>query len=602
MDEIRRIRKREEVPREETWATEDIFPDDAAWEAEFKAVKEELKGYGDFKGRLGASAGALYGVLRFDAMIGERLDRLYSYAHLNSDADTNNQKYQQMVGKAAGLCAAASAASAYIPSEILAIPEDQLDALRASEEADREFDISLDEVLRKKAHTRSPEVEELLADASEMAGGPSRIFQMFNNADTRFPAIPNEEGQLEELTHGRYIRFLESGNRNVRRAAFKAMYETFGHHKNTLAAAFQANVKQAWFYAKARRYPSSRAFYMDDADVPEQVYDTLIETVRESLPLMYRYVELRKKVLGLSELHLYDLYTPLVPQAGRRVPYGEAKKLVKEALAPLGDEYLAALEKGFSERWVDYGENEGKRSGAYSGGPYGVHPYVLMSYQGNLDSVFTLAHEMGHAMHSYFSGESQNYPNAQYRIFVAEVASTCNENLLNRYLLEHTSDPMERAYILNHFLDGFKGTVFRQTMFAEFEKTAHDLSRAGEVLTAERLCGIYKKLNEDYFGDGVVIDDEIALEWARIPHFYRPFYVYQYATGFSAATALSERILSEGGDAVRDYMGFLRGGCTRPPIRLLADAGVDMRSPEAVRKAMGAFGEALTELCEILKN
>ena len=344
MDEIRRIRKREEVPREETWATEDIFPDDAAWEAEFKAVKEELKGYGDFKGRLGASAGALYGVLRFDAMIGERLDRLYSYAHLNSDADTNNQKYQQMVGKAAGLCAAASAASAYIPSEILAIPEDQLDALRASEEADREFDISLDEVLRKKAHTRSPEVEELLADASEMAGGPSRIFQMFNNADTRFPAIPNEEGQLEELTHGRYIRFLESGNRNVRRAAFKAMYETFGRHKNTLAAAFQANVKQAWFYAKARRYPSSRTFYMDDADVPEQALSPGCRVDVAFCPQVNEFRGLRSVQLQVLDLRP----APSRAQLERSI-YEKFRR--GEVLSPREAQFLLPSRGEFAQLW-----------------------------------------------------------------------------------------------------------------------------------------------------------------------------------------------------------------------------------------------------------
>ncbi len=597
-----KLRKREEVPVEETWATEDIFPGDEAWEKEFEAIKEEIGTYSRYRGHLGDSAESLYGALQFDAGMGERLEKLYCYAHLNSDVDTGNQKHQQMAGRAAGLYAAASAASSYIPSEILEIPEERLKALRTSEGADRSFDRTLDLILRDKAHTRSPEVEELLADAAEMADGPAQIFKMFNNADTRFPRITDENGQKTELTHGRYVTFLESRDRMVRKEAFQAMYETFGHHKNTLAAAFQANAKQAWFYGKAKKYPSARAYYMDSAHVPEEVYDTLIGTVRESLPLMYRYVELRKKALELPELHMYDLYTPLVPEAGARIPYREAEKLVTEALAPMGEEYLAALKKGFEGRWVDYGENEGKRSGAYSGGPYGVHPYVLMSYQGNLDSVFTLAHEMGHAMHSYFSNENQTYANAQYKIFVAEVASTCNENLLNHYLLERSRDKKERAYILNHFLDGFKGTVFRQTMFAEFEKTAHELCQAGEVLTADRLCGIYQKLNEDYFGDGIVVDPQISLEWARIPHFYTPFYVYQYATGFSAAVALSERILKEGEPAVRDYMGFLKGGCSKDPIDLLADAGVDMRTPEAIRSAMGAFERALTELCGILEG
>lgn len=609
MEKQNTIRKRADVPVEYTWATEDIFPTEEAWEQAFSQVTEELSSYEAYRGRLGESADALYGCLKLDEEIGEKLDQIYGYAHLKSDVDTGNSRYQQMVGRAAALYARASAASSFIASEILTIPEERLASIRGDrrllpwkEEEKDSFERQLDLILRDRAHTRSPEVEELLADASEMAGGPSQIFKMFNNADTKFPVIKNEEGEPMELTHGRYVSFLESRDRQVRKAAFTAMYETFGRHKNTLAAAFQANAKQALFYAKARRFPSARAYYLSDANVPESVYDTLIETVREFMPLMYRYVTLRKRMLQVDELHMYDLYTPIVPESSRKVPFEEAKELVLRALSPMGEEYLAAFREGLENRWIDFMENEGKRSGAYCSGPYGVHPYVLMSYQGTLDHVFTLAHEMGHAMHSWFSNENQTFTNSQYKIFVAEVASTCNENLLNHYLLEHAVDKRERAYILNHFLDGFKGTVFRQTMFAEFEKTAHEKCQAGEILTADVLCGIYKKLNEDYFGDGIVIDEEIALEWARIPHFYTPYYVYQYATGFSAAVALSERILTEGEAAVQDYMGFLKGGCSKDPIDLLAEAGVDMRTPEPVRAAMEAFRRALTELEELLSR
>ncbi len=600
MDHENIIRKRVDVPAEYTWATEDIFPSDEAWEAEFRRVKEELSSYEAFRGHLGDSAGTLYGCLRFDEEIGAALDKLYGYAHLRADVDTGDPACQKLVGRAAGLYSEASAASSFLTSEILAIPEERLSELRKEGAGDGSFERVLDVILRERDHTRSPEVERLLADAMEVADGPSRIFRMFNNADTRFPAVKNEQGKETALTHGRYVTFLESRVRSVRRDAFLAMHETFGRHKNTLAAAFAANVKQAYFYAKARNFPSVRAYYLADANVPETVYDTLIDTVREYLPLMFRYVALRKRMLGVEELHMYDLYTPIVPDESLRISYEEAKELILEALKPMGEEYLAAFRKGLEGRWIDFMENEGKRSGAYSSGPYGVHPYVLMSYQSTLDNVFTLAHEMGHAMHSWFSNENQTFSNAQYKIFVAEVASTCNECLLNHYLLKRAKDKSERAFILNHFLDGFKGTVFRQTMFAEFEKLAHEKSQAGEVLTADVLCELYRGLNRDYFGDGIVIDEEIAVEWARIPHFYTPFYVYQYATGFSAAVALSERILTGGPEAVEAYMGFLKGGCSKDPIDLLADAGVDMRTKEPAEAALKAFGRSLSELEELL--
>lgn len=600
MKELKKIRKREDVPSSDTWATEDIFPSDMAWEQALESVRSRLGEYDRFKGRLGESAGMLYGCLRFDEHIGEMVDKIFSYAHLNSDVDTGNSEYQRMFGKAMGLWTEASAASAFISSEILSIPRERLEKFRKSEDGDRSFDRTLDLFIRDREHIRSREVEELLADVGEVTSGPFQIFKMFNNADIKFPMIKDETGQMAEMTNGRYVSFLESKDRTVRKEAFQAMYKTFGQYRNTLAANFQVNTKQAWFSAKTRKYSSTRACYLADAFVPEEVYDTLIDTVREFLPLMYRYVALRKRILGVEELHMYDLYVPLVSNGGKRFSWEAAKFIVLEAVKPMGTEYLDALKEGLESRWIDFAENEGKRSGAYSGGPYGVHPYVLMSYQERLDDVFTLIHEMGHALHSYFSNKNQTYTNSQYKIFVAEVASTCNENLLNHYLLSQAAGKTERAYILNHFLDGFKGVVFRQTMFAEFERVVHQMTQDGEVLTADVLCDIYQKLNRDYYGDGIVVDDGIAMEWARIPHFYTPFYVYQYATGFSAAVALSEKILKKEPGAVDSYMEFLKGGCSKDVIDLLADAGVDMRKPEPVREAMKAFEKALVELEELL--
>ena len=600
MEEHQNVKKRKEIPVSCTWATEDLFVSDAAWEAACRDMEKALAGYETYKGHLGESAKTLYDCLRFDAYVGENLDRIVSYARLCQDVDLTDEHYQEMAVRAQQLETAAAAASSFLSAEILEIPEERLREFQASREADRAFDRSLESMIRDRAHIRSQEVEKLLADASEMASGPSRIFQMFNNADIQFPMIRDEDGHEVRLTHGRYVSFLESRDRRVRKEAFQAMYETFGKSKNTLAAVFQANVKRTGFYARARKYPSARAYCLSDANIPETVYDTLIETVRKSLPLMYRYVALRKKALKTEDLHMYDLYVSIVPEVNRTFSYDEAKEEVRKALAPMGADYLDILEKGFSERWIDYMENEGKRSGAYSCGPYGSHPFVLMSWQNRLDDVFTLAHEMGHAIHSWLSNQNQPFADAQYKIFVAEVASTCNENLLNHALLEKTSDSRERAVILNHFLDGFKGTVVRQTMFAEFEKTVHEMAGRGEALTAGTLCRIYRQLNEDYFGPDITVDDEIAMEWARIPHFYTPFYVYQYATGFSAAVFLSEKILSGDQQAAEAYMNFLKGGNSKDPIDLLADAGVDMRTPEPVKAAMEVFRRALDEMEALL--
>ena len=592
--------KRSEVDVKETWKLSDIFADDKEWEKELERVSKLIPDYKKYEGKLGESAENLYGCLKFDEETGLAIDRLYSYAFLKSDQDTSDTKYQQFLGRAMMLYTNASGASAFIPSEILEIDKAVLEGYRKSEYADRSFDRTLDVIERQRAHTRSSEIEALLADSLDMSSASSEIFKMFNNADVKFDPVRNEKGELMQMSHGRYVTFMESADRDVRRQAFISMYRPFIDYKNTLAAAFAGNVKKSVFYAKAYKYNSSIEYHLADANVPVSVYDSLIETVHKYMPLMYRYVALRKKMLGVEELHMYDVYTPIVPDVKIEVSYDEAIEMINKALAPMGKEYLAILNKGFDEGWIDRCENEGKRSGAYCSGVYGVHPYVLTTYKGNLDSVFTLIHEMGHAMHSWFSDNNQTYSNSQYKIFVAEVASTCNEALLNRYLLETADDKLKRAYIINHFLDGFKGTLFRQTMFAEFEKIVHEKCENGEVLTAELLCGIYHELNELYFGKDMVTDSRIDMEWARIPHFYTPFYVYQYATGFSAAIALSEKIAAGGSKEPESYISFLKGGCTKDPIDLLCDAGVDMRTGEPVEAAMKVFEKLLDELEKIL--
>ena len=594
------IAKRSEIPAEKRWATEDLYVSDAAWEADLAEVTALVDEAAKYQGHLGDSAQMLLAFLDYQDALEIRVEKVYMYAHLNSDVDTTNMTYQSMMMKARMLLAKTSEELSFATPEIMAIPQDTLAAFRAQEAGLKAYDRAFVLMEREREHTRSSEVEALLASAGEMAHAASQTFGMLNNADLKFPKIIGENGEEAEMSHGRYVGYLESSDRSVREAAFKSMYSTFEQFANTIASTFTANIKQAMFFAKARGYSSTRAMYLAGSNVPETVYDNLIEAVHEALPSMYRYVALRKKMLGVDELHMYDVYVPIVPECKMKVPFDQAKETILKALEPMGEEYLAALKEGFDNRWIDACENVGKRSGAYcSGGSIG-HPYVLMTYKETLDNMFTLAHEMGHAMHSYFSNKVQPHQTAGYRIFVAEVASTCNEILLTRYLLKTTTDKAQRAYIVNHFLDTFKGTLFRQTMFAEFEKTAHKMMEDGEALTAEKLNKVYYDSNAKYFGPDMVCDDLIKLEWARIPHFYTPFYVYQYATGISAAGALSTRILELGEEGVKDYMKFLTGGGSQDPIDLLKLAGVDMSEKAPVQAALKLFDEMVTELEEML--
>ncbi len=593
---------REEIPVELTWKLEDIYASDEEWEKEWKDVKELLPKFETFQGKLHESSEKLYQLFQLQDEVSDRLSTLYTYAHMRYDQDTANSFYQAMNGKAENLITQASSVMSFITPEILKLEESTLKEYLAQYEPLQLYQHTLDEINRQRPHVLSEKEEALLAEASEVTDSASQTFGMLNNADMTFPAVKDENGNEVDLTHGRYINFLESKDQRVRHDAFKAMYDTFGSFRNTFASTLQGVVKKDNFYAKVRNYQSAREAALNRNNIPESVYDNLIAAIHEGLPLLQRYVALRKKVLGLDELHMYDLYTPLVKDVDMTFTYDKAQETVLKALSPLGKDYLNVMKRAFEERWIDVEENKGKRSGAYSSGSYSTNPYILMNWQDNLNNLFTLAHELGHSMHSYYTHESQPYRYGNYSIFVAEVASTCNEALLNDYLVENTSDPKEKLYLLNHFLEGFRGTVFRQTMFAEFEHEIHVLSQNGEALTADKLTELYYNLNKKYFGDDLIVDEEIGLEWARIPHFYYNYYVYQYATGYAAAQSLANQILEEKEPAVERYLDYLKAGSSDYPIEVLKRAGVDMTEKTPVTNALKVFEEKLTEMENLLEE
>ncbi|MBD8031517.1 oligoendopeptidase F [Solibacillus merdavium] len=599
----KQILTREEVPEHLTWDLTSIFESDDAWEAELKEVDQLSKQASDFKGKVADSAESLYNTLQFSDALYERLHKLYVYSHLKHDQDTTNGKYQDLDGRVRSVITNVGAAWSFITPEILALDEATLNSYVDSYEPLALYKQSLKEINLGRPHVLSAEKEELLAQMSEVASSASKTFSALNNADLEFPKIIGEDGEEVQITHGNYITMLESDNREVRESAFKAVYKTYGQYKNTFATTLAGNVKAHNANAKIRNYDSARHAALSNNFIPEKVYDQLISTIHDYLPALHRYVELRKKVLGVDELHMYDLFTPLVKEVKMEVTYEEAMKTMVESFAPLGKEYQEIVQKGLDSRWVDVLENKGKRSGAYSSGTFGTNPYVLMNWQNNVNNLYTLAHEFGHSMHSYYSRENQPYQYSDYSIFVAEVASTCNEELLFDHLMNTLDDEKKKIYLLNQWLDGFRGTVFRQTMFAEFEHMTHELDAKGESITAEKLTSIYYDLNKQYFGDSMTVDEEIGLEWARIPHFYYNYYVYQYATGQSAATALSKQILEEGESAVERYINnFLKAGCSDFPIEVLKAAGVDMESPEPIALACKVFEEKLEELEKLLLN
>lgn len=579
-----------------TWALTDLFPTDDAWRAELARVRSLLPVLKTYEGRLGTEGGTLLGFLRLADDLSRALDALGNYARRKSDEDTRVAVYQEMCAQYMNLAVEIQQTAAFETPEMLAIPDETLAAFYENTPGLSHYRLALDRIRRERAHILSAEGEALLAAAGQMSQSPDDIFSFLNDADLTFPDAVDSAGKAHPVTHATFISLLQSPDRTLRRAAFQSLYQVYGQFRNTFASVLSAQMKQLQFFADARHYDSALHAALSGNEVDPAIYHNLIAAVRAGLPQMHRYVALRKKLLGVDELHFYDLYTPIVADEDIEVGYEEAQQTALDALAPLGEDYLAKLREGFSSRWIDVYPNPGKRSGAYSAGPYGAHPYVLLNYTDKLDDMFTLVHEMGHALHSDLSNRTQSVTYANYTIFVAEVASTCNESLLMQHLLKTTHDKRRRAYLVNYFLEQFRATLYRQTMFAEFELWCSEQIRTGEALTAEALSAKYRALNRDYYGEDIVLDEEIAMEWARIPHFYYDFYVYQYATGFSAAIALSQRILREGAPAVADYLGFLRGGCAADPISLLRGAGVDMASPAPVADALALFGELVTEL------
>ena len=590
-----KIRQRHEIPVEDTWNLDDLFVNDEAWEAELATVADDQAYLVSYMGKLGSSAAALLDYLTHMEQIDAKIAKLGGYCARKADQDTRNTTYQAMSGKFRSKMVALGAACSFETPELMAIPQETLDAFYAEAPGLERYRRYLTNVRRMKDHILSPQEEKLLASAREMAGAPSNIFGSFSNADLVYPDAVDSEGKAHPLSAGTYIGYQNSSDRALRKSAYENMFRTFGTFRNTAASLLNAQGKQLKFFANVRKYESPLHAALDRNEIPTEVYTNLIDAIHQNLPKLHRYVKLRKKLLGLDEMRFYDMYIPLLSDVDKVIPFAEAKQTVYDALYPLGDDYRAILKEGFENRWIDVYENVGKRSGAYSAGS-AVHPYVLLNYNNTLRSQFTLAHEMGHALHSYLSNKHQNPVDSNYCIFVAEVASTCNEALLMEYLLGKTTDKKERAYLINHFLEQFKGTIYRQTMFAEFELFMGKAIQEGRTLTADMLCAEYKRLNEQYYGPDVVTDDDIAMEWARIPHLYYNYYVFQYSTGYAAAIALSRKILAEGESAVKDYLGFLSGGCSKNPIDLLKDAGVDMTTPAPINEALQLFDELLDEM------
>ena len=588
--------KRSEVKEEYTWDLSAMFVSKEAWEEQLAACRSLTGELEAFEGKVTASAENLLAVLEKSADAEQKLELAFSYAERLFDQDQKNTAHQAMSQRMYTLYTDYSSRTAFIVPEILAADTDLLEQYIKEKPALALYRGQIQEIQRRKAHSLSSEMEKLVAMTGEMAQVPDQVFSIISNADMVYPQITDENGETVRLSHGNFVPLEESADRRVRKDAFENFYSVYKQFANTLAGLYNGQVKQQIFYAKARNYPSTLEAAVDANNVPSKVYYNLVETVNKNMDKMHRYVRLRKKCLGVDELHMYDIYTPMIADVAKKITFEEAKETVLKALAPLGEDYVAKVKEGFESRWLDVYENEGKRSGAYSAGAYGAHPFVLLNHNDTLDNMFTLAHEMGHAMHSYYSNENQPYIYAGYKIFVAEVASTCNEILLMEYLLANTEDQKERAYLLNHYLDSFKGTVYRQTMFAEYEMRSNAMVENGENLTAENLCALYLELNKKYYGPDMVSDEEISYEWARIPHFYYNFYVYQYATSFSAAVAIAHEILEKGAPAVERYKEFLSGGCSKSPVELLKMVGINMEEATPIQNALDVFGEVLDEI------
>ncbi len=597
----RKIPLRSQLDPQYTWATTDLYPTDKDWEAQIPQIQAMVEKLKACKGTLGKSSQNLLAFLKLEDEFELLADPFACYAMYKKDQDTRDPNAQKMSGVMMNLLVQADEAVAFAGPEILEISDQDMDRFYQEEPGLEHYRLALTRLRREKEHTLSQSEEALLASAGKLGQSPGTIYNLLGDADLPFPDAVDKDGNRHALSQGTFIPMEQSADRELRRSAFENFYSAYGQFRNTFASTLEAQMKQLQFFSDARKYPSPLQAALSANEIPVEIYHNLIQAVHQGFPAMHRYMRLRKQLLGVDELHYYDIYTPLVPDQDEQIPFEQAKEIALDALAPLGEDYLDMLREGFSNRWIDVYENQGKRSGAYSSGIYGHHPFVLLNYADTLNDVFTLVHEMGHALHSYLSGKHQSVTYANYRIFVAEVASTCNESILMQHLLGQTEDPKRRAYLINYFLEQFRTTLYRQTLFAEFELWCSEQVQQGLPLTAESLCQKYAQLNREYYGDAICPDEQIALEWARIPHFYRNFYVYQYATGFSAAIALSQRILKEGAPAVKDYLGFLSSGCSKDPVALLRDAGVDMASPAPVEDALKLFASLVEQMEELTK-
>lgn len=621
--EQEKVITRGEQKIEHTWKMEDLYAGAEEFSTDGEKLEQMMEEFASYEGTLAQGPQQIKKVLDLYAKANQTFEKMYVYANQKWHEDTANAKYQKMSGEMQIIATRIGQVSAWLEPEILALRGELLDGYLGEEIqcemaekvsdtdlADKEADSGkedgcgtlaeyrrfIEQITRKREHILDAKTEAMLSRVGELGEGPSNIFSMFNNADIRFPQVEDQDGKKYDLTQGTFMTFMRSSDRMLRKNAFEALYSVYSQFSNTLGAVYYANMKQADFFAKERHYANALEEALDASAIPVPVYKNLVQTVNDMLPLMHRYVRLRKKMLGVEELHMYDNYVPMVKNSDKKYTFEEAKEIVLRGLAPLGEDYLALLKEGFDNRWIDVYENQGKRTGAYSWGVYGTHPYVLLNYHGSLNDVFTLAHEMGHALHSWHSDHAQPFLYAGYRIFVAEVASTCNEALLIHDLMGRTQDSTEKLYLINYFLDQFKSTMFRQTMFAEFEMLSHGVVEQGGMLTAEQICELYLNLNKKYFGEDMISDPQIAYEWSRIPHFYTPFYVYQYATGFAAAIAISSKILAGEQGIVEKYKKFLSGGSSMDPIDLLKICDVDMSSPEPVKEALKVFEEYLEAL------
>ncbi len=590
------IKTRDKIDQKFQWKIEAMYSDDEQWKIDYKTVEDKAKDFVEYSGRLGESPKVLMEALQKKDNIWLVLEKVYVYARMKKDEDNRVTKYQAMSDKASSLIAKTSSYLSFFTPELLEIPEEKLKGFLEAEKGLKLYEHAINDLLREKAHVLSKTEENLMAQFSEIAGSTNDIFSMINNADIKFGSIMDEDGDEVEVTHGRYGGFMESHARRVRKEAFEHMYQAYENLKNTLATTYNYNTKTDVIMARIRKYNSARDAALSGDNIPTTVYDNLINTVNSRLDLLHRYVEVRRKLLGIDKVHMYDMYVPLVEMPKKELSYEQALDIMREGLAPMGEHYLNKMNEGIAAGWIDVYENEGKTSGAYSFGSYDSMPYILLNYNGKLKDVFTIVHEMGHSMHSYYTRQNQPFVYGGHSIFTAEVASTVNEALLMHHLIKNSKNPEEKKYLLNLYIEAFRTTLFRQTMFAEFEKITHEAVEKGEVLTAEWLSEEYGKLNRKYYGENVAYDPQIAMEWSRIPHFYRAFYVYKYATGYSAATAISEKILTEGAGARDAYIDFLKTGESDYPIELLKIAGVDMSKPEPIIQAMNAFEKLVVEI------